>query len=349
VINRAALMIFSFCFLAGCAANQGAISSSGEYVEIENPAFTMSPGASPTIWVPRSYVDSGIPRGGELLEKGYESVRGKLSDGARQTVAGVPEPVTVSPVASAAPSVPAAAPASPPVAPPARPVVKAAEAPFFKSRILIIETEKNELSARFGEALKRLSAGTVLDSAQAAFVARYASLGTPAERSALAVKLQEDFGAGLVIFLSAPNGTLPGKSVNAEVREGYGGTLLRKLVEVISPYPVNDANKRDAAIMSSLRGLAAGVKELAGLAPWYGKVVSVEGERVYINAGKETGIETGRTLNLYRAGKVVEKLGFAPGTKVGIVEITGFVGTDGSFGIVRQGEKARASDLVGTE
>jgi len=349
VINRAALMIFSFCFLAGCAANQGAISSSEEYVEIENPAFTMSPGASPTIWVPRSYVDSGIPRGGELLEKGYESVRGKLSDGARQTAAGVPEPVTASSVPSAAPSVPAAVPVSHPVVSPARPVVKAAEAPFLKSRILIIETEKNELSVRFGEALKRLSAGTVLDPAQAAFVARYASLGAPAERSALAVKLQEDFGAALVIFLSAPNGTLPGKAVSAEVREGYGGTMLRMLTEVISPYPVNDADKRDAAIMSSLRGLAAGVKELAGLAPWYAKVVSVEGERVYINAGKETGIETGRKLNLYRGGKVVEKLGFAPGPKVGIVEITGFVGTDGSFGILRQGEKARASDLVGTE
>ncbi len=354
MINRAALMIFSFCFLAGCAANQGAISSSEDYVEIENPAFTMSPGASPTIWVPRSYVDSGIPRGGELLEKGYESVRGKMSDGASRTAAPAPAPpalapVTASPVVSTTPSVPAVLPVPPPVASPARPPVKAAEAPFFKSRILIIETEKNELSARFGEALKRLSAGTVLDPAQAAFVARYASLGSPAERAALAVKLQEDFGAGLVIFLSAPNGTLPGKTVSAEVREGYGGTLLRKLVEVISPYPVNDANKRDAAIMSSLRGLAAGVRELAGLAPWYAKVVSVEGERVYINAGKETGIETGRKLNLYRAGKVVEKLGFAPGPKVGIVEITGFVGTDGSFGIVKQGEKARASDLVGTE
>lgn len=349
MINRAALMIFSFCFLAGCAANHGAISSSEEYVEIENPAFTMSPGASPTIWVPRSYVDSGIPRGGELIEKGYESVRGKLSEGARRTAAGAPSPVPASPVASATPSVPAALPVSPPAAVPAQPIVKAAEAPFFKSRILIIETEKNELSGSFGEALKRLSAGTVLDPAPAAFVARYASLGTPAERSALAVKLQEDFGAGLVIFLSAPNGTLPGKAVNAEVREGYGGTMLRKLVEVLPPYPVSDANKRDAAIMSSLRGLAAGVKELAGLAPWYGKVVSVEGERVYINAGKETGIETGRKLNLYRSGKVVEKLGFAPGQKVGIVEITGFVGTDGSFGIVRQGEKARASDLVGME
>lgn len=351
--TRASLIIFSFCFLVGCAGSQSAVSSSEEYVEIENPAFTMSGSAPSTIWVPRRYVDSGIPRGGELLEKGYESVRGKLSDSGQQPAPRAPEPAPVSAQAPVPAPVPAPVSAPSPVpsavAAPAPIPAKTIVAPSFRNRILVIETGNNGLSSRFGESLKQASAGTVIDPAQAAFVTRYAALGTPAERAALAVKLQEDFGAGLVIYLAAPDGTAPGKTITAEMHEGQGGTLLRKLDALIPAHGATGTASREAVIATALRGLAGEVKGVAALAPWYGKVVTVEGERVYINAGKETGIGLGQMLNLYRSGKVVEKLGFAPGLKVGILEITGFVGTDGAYGIVRQGGKAQPSDLVGVE
>jgi hypothetical protein len=339
--KRAIVIIFSFCFLVGCAGNRDAVSSSDDYVEIDNPAFTMSPGAPPTIWVPRRYVDSGIPRGGELLEKGYESVRGKLSGGEQQAAPRAPEP---SPVA-APESTPSAVAAPAPVSVPVKTVV----APSVRNRILVIETGNNGLPVRFSEALKQVSAGTILDPGQAAFVARYAAVGTTTERAALAVKLQEDFGANLLLFISAPDGTGPGKAITAELREGQGGTLLRKIDGVIPFYAATEATARDAAIASVLRKLAVEVKGVADLAPWYGKVVTIEGERVYINAGKETGIGLGYILNMYRRGKVVEKLGFAPGQKIGILEITGFVGTDGAYGIVKQGGKAQPTDLVGIE
>ncbi|MFZ2950293.1 MAG: hypothetical protein WA003_12485 [Desulfuromonadaceae bacterium] len=62
--------------LAACAKNRVAVDNAGngEYVEIDNPAYTMSPGAPATIWVPRKSVDNGVPRGGEVLKKGYDSV-----------------------------------------------------------------------------------------------------------------------------------------------------------------------------------------------------------------------------------------------------------------------------------
>lgn len=347
--TRASLIIFSFCFLVGCAGSQSAVSSSEEYVEIDNPAFTMSGSAPPTIWVPRRYVDSGIPRGGELLEKGYESVRGKLSDSGQQPAARAPEPAPVSAQAPVPAPVSAPSPVPSAVAAPAPIPAKTIVTSSFRNRILVIETGNNGLSARFGEALKQASAGTVIDPSQAAFVTRYAALGTPAERAALAVKLQEDFGAGLVIYLAAPDGTAQGKTITAEMHEGQGGTLLRKLDALIPAHGATGTASREAVIATALRGLAVEVKGVAALAPWYGKVVTVEGERVYINAGKETGISLGQMLNLYRSGKVVEKLGFAPGLKVGILEVTGFVGTDGAYGIVRQGGKAQPSDLVGIE
>ncbi len=320
--RRAFLLILSLIALAGCAGNREAISSPAEYVEVDNPAFTMSPGAPPTIWVPRSYVESGVPRGGELLEKGYESVRGNLAgSGAQpqapqQTAAVAPVPVQL----------------------------KSAPAPSVKSRILVVEVGKNALLPKFNEALKKVSAGIVVDPAQASLIARYAALGTQAERSSLAVKLQEDFSVNLVLFLAAPEGISSGKPLSVEMYEAQGGSLVRKFDAAISAPAATDA-----AISSSLDKLARDVRDTATLVPWYGKVVSVDASRVYINAGKESGIAVGQVLNVYRPGKLVGKLGFAPGRQVGTLEVTGFVGTDGAFGVLTEGEKAEVSDLVGLE
>jgi hypothetical protein len=298
-------------------------------------------------------VESGPPRGGELLQKGYESVRGKVSGSGQQAEPRAPEPAAAAvqaPVASAAPvPVAVAAPVPTAAAVPAPVPAKTVVAPCVRNRILVVEIGRNNLLSRSSEALKQASVGTVLDPTQAAFVSRYAAVGSSAERAALAVKLQEDFGANLLLFISASDGTGPGSVLTAELVEGQGGTLLRKLDAAIPMYAVKDGAARDAAIAAALRKLSGEVKDVVALAPWYGRVVTVEGERVYINAGKETGIGLGQMLNLYRSGKVVEKLGFAPGQKIGILEITGFVGTDGAYGIVRQGGKAVPSDLVGIE
>ncbi|MDD2335516.1 MAG: hypothetical protein PHD01_02955 [Geobacteraceae bacterium] len=317
------LLILLLIVLAGCAGNRNAVSSPAEYVEIDNPAFTMSPGAPPTIWVPRSYVESGVPRGGELLEKGYESVRSNLAGSGEQA----PTPqrtATVSPLPIQQQSVPV---------------------PVVKSRILVVEVGKKAALPAFSEALKKVSAGIVVDPAQASVIARYAAVGSQSERSLLAVKLQEDFGVNLVLYLAAPEGILPGKPLSIEVFEAHGGSLVKRFDATV---PANAASET-AAISSVMQKLALDVRETAALVPWYGKVVSVDTSRVYINAGKESGLTIGRVLNVYRAGKVVGKLGFAPGQRIGLLELTGYVGTDGAFGIVKQGVKAQADDLVGIE
>jgi hypothetical protein len=321
--RHASLLILLFITLAGCAGNQKAVSSPAEYVEIDNPGFTLSPGAPATIWVPRSYVESGVPRGGELVEKGIESIRGNSAGSgaqpqAQQQTAAVP-PVPVQ--------------------------QKTAFVPVVKSRILVVEVGKGSLLPSFSEALKKVSAGIVVDPAQASVIARYASVGSQAERSSLAVKLQEDFGVNLVLYLAAPEGVVPGKPLSVEVFEAHGGSLVKRFDATVPATSASDT----AAISAIMQKLALDVRETAALMPWYGKVVSVDDSRVYINAGKESGLAIGRALNIYRAGKVVGKLGFAPGQRIGLLEVTGYVGTDGAFGIVKQGAKAQAGDLVGIE
>jgi hypothetical protein len=75
-LNGRALALVSLVFLAGCAGTNVQPTSRDGYVEIENPGLTMYPGASATIWVPRKSVDEGIPRGGELLKRGYQAATG---------------------------------------------------------------------------------------------------------------------------------------------------------------------------------------------------------------------------------------------------------------------------------
>lgn len=59
--------------LAGCAGRPQAINSQ-EFVEIDNPFLGDSPDASPKIWVPKASLEKGVPRGRELIKKGFEKV-----------------------------------------------------------------------------------------------------------------------------------------------------------------------------------------------------------------------------------------------------------------------------------
>ncbi len=185
------LMVLS----AGCAGTT--VQSQGQrgYVEIDNPAFTMSPTSPEKIWVPRESVDKGIPRGGELVKKGYESVTGPETSAPQPTTAPAPAPTV-----------------------------------------------------------------------------------TPSQ---------------------------------------------------------------------------AGITEPAGkparLVPHFGLVVALDGNKVYFNLGREAGYSPGQTLKVHRGGTVIEGLGLAPGELIGTVEVLGYVGTRGGYGLLKQGGPVRINDLVGVE
>ncbi len=183
------LAILLFATAAGCASTKAQSPGPNDYVEVPNPALTMSPNAPETIWVPRRYVESGVPRGGELAKRGYEAVTG-------------------SGAATATPS----------------PAVTAQQA--------------------------------------------------------------------------------------------------------------------------GITGLAG---KPAAFIPRFGLVVAVDGEKIYFNVGREAGIAPGQMLKIYRGGTIVEGLGLAQGELVGTVEVVGYVGAKGSYGLIKPGGQVRLNDLVGVE
>ena len=312
-------VVLPFLFLlTACAGNKAGTLPPDGYVEIENPAFTMSKDAPATIWVPRSYVETGVPRGGELLKKGYEAVKQEGTDNtqAHQIISKAPRAT--------------------------------ANFPLIKSRIVALEVGRNGLLLPFQEKLKSASAGILLEPDQGS-IGSYGLITSQAERLALSKRLYQDLSSNLVLFIMAPDQVAPGKKFMVEIHDGMGGGVLREVDAIIPAYDAADRAARDAAVVSTLSSVTGKVKEVVALVPWYGRIVAMDGERVYINAGKEAGITIGQELKIFRGGKFVAGLGFAPDEMIGTLKIQGFAGLNGAYGVVKNGQHVRITDLVAGE
>jgi hypothetical protein len=191
--------------------------------------------------------------------------------------------------------------------------------------------------------------GGLLDPTQTALLAQYATITNEAEKAAFATRLQQDYGANTLIYLSAPDGVASGKTIFAEFYDTMGGGLVRKFDAVLPMSLGSEESDRKAAIAAIMTTFTEKIKELAALLPWYGRITAVEGRRAYIAAGKEAGISVGQILKIYHNGKFVQGLGYAPGERVGTMVVEGFVGPNGSFGTIQEGQGAQAADVVAVE
>ncbi|GLI39372.1 hypothetical protein KI811_11700 [Geobacter hydrogenophilus] len=295
------LALLALLAVTACAGPRTAAGPAEEYVEIDNPAYTMSPNASPTIWVPRRYVESGIPRGSQLLKKGYEEVVGKGTS--------APVPAAVSP----------------------------------RLRIAVLQAGGNDLAAGLGEKLRGAGFALVGEPRPEGALSVPASME---ERGAYVLGLNRTREFNAVVIIGSGEAAGEGKKLAAELYDGMGGILLRRIEVPVhresSAAPGSDLSAALDSMVEKIRGVARHV-------PWLCGIVAVEGEKVYINAGRESGIGIGQPLRIYRGGKVVKGLGYDPGSMVGTLVVTGFVGPDGAYGTIREGEGAKSSDLVGIQ
>ncbi|HXX33512.1 MAG TPA: hypothetical protein VEM15_03470 [Thermodesulfobacteriota bacterium] len=93
----------------------------------------------------------------------------------------------------------------------------------------------------------------------------------------------------------------------------------------------------DLAIATLGRSLA---KELDGM-DWFCRIAKVEGENVYMNAGKLTGLKVGDVMEVFRPGGSVER-----GEVKGKVQISAFFGIDASMGRLIQGKNPDVNDIL---
>ncbi len=93
----------------------------------------------------------------------------------------------------------------------------------------------------------------------------------------------------------------------------------------------------DLAVASLGRSLA---KELDGM-DWFCRITKVEGEEVYLNAGKLTGLKVGDVMEVFRHGKFGER-----GEVKGKIRVSAFLGIDASVGRLIQGKNPDVNDIL---
>ena len=350
--------IFTSLLLGACAWNRATTAPPSDYVEIDNPAATMSPGAPATIWVPRSYVDSGVPRGSEVLKMGAEQVVQGIRGGAPQAQQGVPvqqppqAPANQQPAGAPAYAAPSAAnrqtmAIAPPQSYDGRMQASQSVASNVRNRIALLEADRGKLVQPLYDNLRRASVGGILDPGQAAYLAQSATLSGDEEKASFANRLQQDYGINVVIYLSAPDGADSGKEISAEIYDAMGGGLLQKFDGTLPPNAGADQAEPNPISLPAI--FTEKIREYLALLPWYGRITAVEGNRAYIAAGREAGLRVGQVLKVYQSGRFMKGLGFAPGDQVGSLTVQGFVGPNGSFGVIREGQGIKATDIVSVE
>ncbi len=331
------VLLSGCCLLAACAGSKSVtVSSADDYVEVDNPAVTMSSSAPAKIWVPRRYVESGVPRGGGLLKSGADNVISSFKQSPQQTQAEAYDhmpttPVNTFPLSSGI----------------ARMVAKPHAS--VRNQIALLEIGKNGILKPFYEKLYRAEAGILIAPTQPVFLAQYSSITNQVEKGEFTQKLQQDYSANVTVYVSAPDGVAPGKTIVAEVFDSLGGVLVRRFDAVI---PVGTGTERfveNSSIDVALVVLSEKVVDLIALLPWYARITAVSGNRAYISAGKEVGLRIGQVLMVYHGGNFVEGLGFAPGERTGTLEVSGFVGPNGSFCVIKEGQIVQAKDVVSVE
>jgi hypothetical protein len=93
----------------------------------------------------------------------------------------------------------------------------------------------------------------------------------------------------------------------------------------------------DLAVASLGRSLA---KELDGM-DWFCRITKVEGEEVYLNAGKLTGLKVGDVMEVFRHGEFGDR-----GEVKGKIRVSAFLGIDASMGRLIQGKNPDVNDIL---
>ena len=102
------------------------------------------------------------------------------------------------------------------------------------------------------------------------------------------------------------------------------------------------------AVQETVGGIVRATEKLS----WEGRVALVRGDRVFVNAGRISGIQVGDLLKVSEDGEEVFDpetgafIGLAPGRMKGTVEIINYYGKDGAVGIIHSGSGFKENDRV---
>ena len=106
------------------------------------------------------------------------------------------------------------------------------------------------------------------------------------------------------------------------------------------------------AVRVSVRKSIPKIIELASKLDWVGRVAKIIGSKVYLNAGRESGINIGDILKIITEGTEIYDpetgalIGMSKGDMKGTIEVVDYFGTDGSIAILHSGGQVLEGDFV---
>ncbi len=113
-----------------------------------------------------------------------------------------------------------------------------------------------------------------------------------------------------------------------------------------------DPNLVQAAVIQAFSGTVPKIVSALEKLSWEGRVALVKGERIFLNAGRLSGLQVGDILKVEEDGEDVfdpetgALIGKVPGRVKGTVEVVSYFGKDGAISVLHSGSGFKENDLV---
>ena len=217
-------------------------------------------------------------------------------------------------------------------------------------RIVTVDsTVVSEMLRREGFKFETLVDPTAMKQAHQSLGIQAFAFGTVNDLSLLSTKVSET---------SEDEATSATLKLEIRLMDASTGNLLKTFIgrsPIFGTRETGENSKTKAvlkAIELSLDDIFDGFLRQLDLLEWTTTVAKVEGNSLYLNAGKSSGLRTGDTLEVFEPGKEIIhpvtnfSLGWTTGQLKGVIRVTDLFGVDAAIGKVVQGQGFNPNDVV---
>jgi hypothetical protein len=211
------------------------------------------------------------------------------------------------------------------------------------------KTVVSEMLNREGFKFENFSDPTVMKRAHQSLGIQAFALGTVTDVSLLSSKASETSDEE-VAFATA--------KVEIRLIDASTGNLLKTFIgrsPIFGTKETGDYSRGKAVIKAidfGLDDILEGFLRQLDLLDWTTTIARIEGENIYLNAGKLSGIRIGDTLEVFEPGKEIfhpttnHSLGWTTGKLKGAIKVADLFGVDAAVGQVVQGAGFSSNDVV---
>jgi hypothetical protein len=215
--------------------------------------------------------------------------------------------------------------------------------------VTLDKTVVSEMLNREGFKFDNLSNPSVMKRAHQSLGIQAFALGTVTDVSLLSSKASETSEEEVAFATS---------KVEIRLIDASTGNLLKTFIgrsPIFGTKETGEYSKGKAvlkAIEFGLDDVLEGFLRQLDLLDWTTTIAKIEGENIYLNAGKLSGVRIGDTLEVFEPGKEILhpttnlSLGWTTGKLKGAIKVTNLFGVDAAVGQVVQGAGFSSNDVV---